>query len=93
MIFFLIWLAGAVGVGAIARGRNRSFVGFFLISVILSPLCGLIAVLLSKPGGKKCPACAETVKMEAKKCRHCGYELLGFDKTPAKSGEDGTNVF
>jgi ribosomal protein L37E len=28
-----------------------------------------------KPGEKKCPRCAEAIKVEAKVCKHCGYEF------------------
>lgn len=27
------------------------------------------------PGSKKCPACAEDVKVEALICKHCGHEF------------------
>lgn len=73
MPIFLFWLLAAVGVGAIARGKARSFFGFFLLSFFLSPIVGLIVVLICQHGGKQCPSCAENVKLEAQKCKHCGH--------------------
>jgi hypothetical protein len=46
-IFFL-WLVFAIGVGILASSRGRSGFGFFLLSAVLSPLIGLIAVLVTK---------------------------------------------
>ncbi|MEI7411057.1 zinc ribbon domain-containing protein [Pectobacterium aroidearum] len=56
---------------------------FIVPSFIFSPIAGFIlfivvfVILLSKKpfGAKKCPKCAELVKEEAVKCKHCGSEL------------------
>lgn len=40
------WLLLAVGVGLLADSRGRSGFGFFLLSAVLSPLLGLIVVLV-----------------------------------------------
>jgi len=54
---------------------------------LLVPVVALVVVLLAKSGQqiaaetrqfgeyKKCPFCAEPVRLEAVKCRHCGSTL------------------
>jgi hypothetical protein len=48
MEIFLVWLIFAALVGWLAHSRGRSGFGFFLIAALLSPLVGLIAVLVTK---------------------------------------------
>jgi hypothetical protein len=46
--FFVIWLLFCIGVGALADSRGRSGFGYFLLSFLLSPLLGLIVVLVAR---------------------------------------------
>lgn len=46
MEIILVWLLLAAGVGLLANSRGRSGFGFFLLSAVLSPLLGLIVVLV-----------------------------------------------
>lgn len=46
--FVILWLLFAIGVGVLANSRGRSGIGFFLLSVLLSPLLGLIVVLVMR---------------------------------------------
>ncbi|HEY5997877.1 MAG TPA: hypothetical protein VI078_01050 [bacterium] len=49
-LLFLLHIGSAVFCGWIARRKHRSFFGFFLISLLLTPLAGILAALLAKPG-------------------------------------------
>jgi len=73
---FLLWaLFGAV-VGIIAAGKR----GFHpAIGMFGGMMLGLFSILLFLVNGsvttKKCPMCAESVRSEALKCKHCGHVL------------------
>lgn len=47
MEFVIVWVLLAAGVGALASSRGRSGWGFFLLALLLSPLLGLIVVLVT----------------------------------------------
>lgn len=46
VITFIIWIAFAFLVGSMAKKRGRSFAGWFLFSLVLSPVIGIIFVLI-----------------------------------------------
>lgn len=87
-MFFLAWFFFSVFVGAIAAEEmGRSGIGFFLLSIVFSPLIGLICVLIVGPDQrhlekgkltdgdhKKCGFCAEIIKIEARACKFCHNE-------------------
>lgn len=77
----------AAKIGLIAESKGRSYKTFFWLSLLFSPLIMWILVATmatdtasisssnSLPGLKKCPDCAEFVKIEAVKCKHCGSQI------------------
>lgn len=96
--FIILWVFLSAVAASIAQGKGRSGAGFFFLSIILSPLIGVIAALVAKPdkvhieneelwsgSSKKCPHCAELIKKEAKVCRYCGRELPVVTATPKKA--------
>jgi hypothetical protein len=70
-----------------AQNKGRSYWKYFILCFLLSPIITFIIAAVSRPseeskeksaikrGGKKCPACAEVVKADAKICKHCRSDL------------------
>lgn len=90
MTWLIIWIALCIAVGVFANNRGRTGGGWFLLSLIISPLLGFIFVAVTKDLRRerqikasaigpathvKCPSCAEWVLPEAKVCKHCGEPL------------------
>jgi hypothetical protein len=80
-IFF--WLFFSLLVGVLAHKRGRVGFGWFVLSVMLSPLLmGLLVLVLrdaSQPVTQadnspqiRCPDCRELIRADARKCKHCG---------------------
>ena len=84
IVIVIFWVIFALFVGFIAINKGRSGMGFFILSILLSPLLGLIIVLIlgvneeglyNNGELKKCPNCKEYVKLGASICKHCGNDL------------------
>lgn len=94
VVLLLFWILFCVLVGSFAAHKGRSFAGFFILTVLSSPLIGFIVALCVRSrdqlvaggeqveGAKKCPFCAEVVRAEAIKCKHCGSELPPSPESP-----------
>lgn len=89
MEFVLIWFLFGMAAGIIAHAKGRSGCGWFLLGFMLGPF-GLIVIFLPSAANKmqqkavsngqagpyrKCPHCAEPVRLEARRCRFCGSPL------------------
>jgi hypothetical protein len=87
----VLWLGGSVVVGIIAGAKGRFGFGYFVLSLLLSPvLIGLLALglpaiqdkdvtvedVISPKTHVRCPDCRELVRADARKCKHCGVALI-----------------
>ena len=82
VIYFLI--AFAMGYWNYLRGHNL-MIGFF-ISVLFTPVAGLLFNILAKPNNQvlrarekakptQCPSCGELMPAKMTKCRKCGERI------------------
>jgi hypothetical protein len=83
---FFGWFVLAIFTGAIASGKNRDGIRWFILGCIF-PILSFLAILVlptvpnddDKPSPKthvKCPDCKEFVLKDANVCKHCGCKLV-----------------
>ncbi len=103
-MIYAFWFLCAIAVGIWADKRGRSGFGWFVLSVLISPLLGAIFLAVTKnlaapdQAGPtdlthaRCPACAEHVLPQAKVCKHCGSALTpdpSFEERRIAAFQDG----
>lgn len=74
-MFFIIWPLLAFAVGSLAVFWKRNGTGYFLLSLLISPLGGLLVLLARGDNNRKCPACMKSCHPKAIVCSGCGREI------------------
>lgn len=89
-IFIVFWLACAVGVGMLANSKGRSFWGYMLLSVITSPLLGVVVALLVSDLYKEA---AKKQEQATQNERHLeSLKAIARSNTAATSGQENMSV-
>jgi hypothetical protein len=78
---WLAWIVLGSGVGWMLGKRRGQAVAGLLLGALLGPI-GWLAVFVLPKRGPICPECLAPVDADARKCRHCGSELLFGDGKP-----------
>lgn len=83
MELIIFWLIMGGVVAIVANSKGKSALAWFFYGALIWPIA-LVHIIVTKTeaptpaaGEAKCPHCAETVKAEAKVCKHCGRDLPG----------------
>lgn len=83
----IIWFLCGIASSVIASNKGYSAGSWFLIGFLFGPLAVLAVLTKSKSNDEvenqalkdgsaiKCPFCAETIKAEARVCKHCGRDI------------------
>lgn len=85
LVAIAVWLVIGAFTAYVAAQRGANGWLWMILGVLFGPLA-LIAAFASGSGArtsvqatagplKKCPVCAEDVRVEARKCRFCGYQF------------------
>jgi len=89
----LVFIWGIIGCipAAIAKSKGRSFFTWWVYGALLFIVALIHSLVINKDiraiedamqneGFVRCPYCAEMVKTEAVKCKHCGSDISGTVK-------------
>ena len=95
-LFIGLWLLCGVLAAVVGGAKGRSGCAWFIVGVLAGPL-GLLAAVgmpvvvqtenTDSGNFRKCPACAESIRREARLCKHCGHSLTDDELSAAEARE------
>jgi hypothetical protein len=93
MVVVIAWFVLSIFLGLLAGSRGRNQLGWFLLSLLISPLLALVGLMVLPEGGLAHRRfCKESVKPDAVVCKHCGRDLPLAPLTLAPAPEDESSV-
>ena len=75
---FVVALVFGVVSSIIACSKGRNSLGWFFAGLIIGPFALVVAAMppvVREGQFKRCPGCAEIIRAEAIRCRHCEFVL------------------
>lgn len=97
-ILLPVWIICAVITAVIASNKGRSGFAWFFVGMLLGLFGVILALVVSKHDDviemnavstgefRKCPFCAEVIKAEAVRCKHCGSDISASVPQPPEPG-------
>lgn len=74
MEILVLWFILSLVIGAAANSKGRNPAGWFLLSILLSPLLAGLFLLAMGQSTKQCEHCGARIQSEMRICNFCGNE-------------------
>ena len=76
---WIVWVVAGAAVGAAPGRKKRQVLSGLIWGAFLGPI-GWLVLLALPDRGPKCPECLAPIDPSARKCRHCGSDLMCHGK-------------
>jgi hypothetical protein len=87
LLLIIVWVVCGVFTAIVASSKGRGTWGWFFAGFLFGPIAlfavGFMPAAIAGAMQRKCPACAELILREAKRCKHCGAEVEPLPELPS----------